>query len=72
MSEVLCVTAKLDRQCPLWVKSRHRNSSNQCPLYPQKRTWIQSGCDVRFVPDPDIPHCNHLCLKIGVHPGNSS
>ena len=25
-------------ECPLWVKSRHRSSSNQCPLYPQKRT----------------------------------
>ena len=24
--------------CPLWVKSRHRGTSNQCPLYPQKRT----------------------------------
>ena len=24
--------------CPLWVKSRHRGISNQCPLYPQKRT----------------------------------
>ena len=26
-------------QCPLWVKSRHRDISNQCPLYPQKRTF---------------------------------
>ena len=25
-------------QCPLWVKSRHRGPSAQCPLYPQKRT----------------------------------
>src|SRR5262249_55681705 len=24
--------------CPLWVKSRHRGTSNRCPLYPQKRT----------------------------------
>jgi len=23
---------------PLWVKSRHCGISNQCPLYPQKRT----------------------------------
>ena len=22
------------RKCPLWVKSRHRGISNQCPLYP--------------------------------------
>src|SRR6516162_7098454 len=26
------------RKCPLWVKSRHRGTSNQCPLYPRKRT----------------------------------
>ena len=39
MSDVLCVTAKLDCQCPLWVKSIHRGTSNQCPLYPQKRTY---------------------------------
>ena len=38
MSDVLCVTAKLDCQCPLWVKSGHRNASEQCLLYPQKRT----------------------------------
>src|SRR5215831_17866104 len=25
-------------QCPLWVKSRHRKGSVECPLYPQKRT----------------------------------
>src|SRR5262249_44970787 len=25
---------------PLWVKSRHRSASNQCLLYPQKRTSI--------------------------------
>jgi hypothetical protein len=35
----LCIAAKGDRQCPLWVKSRHRSTSNQCPLYPQKRTF---------------------------------
>src|SRR6516225_2119912 len=27
--------------CPLWVKSRHHGVSNQCPLYPQKRTLRQ-------------------------------
>jgi hypothetical protein len=26
------------RQCPLWVKSRHPSTSNQCPPYPRKRT----------------------------------
>ena len=27
-----------NHQCPLWVKSRHRKGSAECPLYPQKRT----------------------------------
>src|SRR5262249_9076875 len=34
----VCTAAILSRSCPLWVKSRHRDISNQCPLYPQKRT----------------------------------
>ena len=25
-------------ECPLWVKSRHWGKSEQCPLYPRKRT----------------------------------
>ena len=25
----------------LWVKSGHRSTSNQCPLYPQKRTLLR-------------------------------
>src|SRR6516165_12802640 len=38
--------------CPLWVKSGHFAKSEQCPLYPQKRTSIGSGaksasCEVR-------------------------
>src|SRR6516164_9559770 len=24
-----------------WVKSRHRSTSNQCPLYPRKRTSLE-------------------------------
>src|SRR6516165_5645579 len=28
--------ASLEVSCPLWVKSRHRGISNQCPLYPPK------------------------------------
>jgi hypothetical protein len=27
--------------CPLWLRSRHRSKSSQCPLYPQKRTLIE-------------------------------
>src|SRR5262249_15320522 len=30
--------AILSRPCPLWVKSGHSLSSDQCPLYLQKRT----------------------------------
>src|SRR5215469_5691071 len=26
--------------CPLWVKSRRQRVSDQCPLYPRKRTWF--------------------------------
>src|SRR5215469_14410262 len=33
----------LSRSCPLWVKSRHRGISNQCPLYPQKRPKCASN-----------------------------
>src|SRR5262249_3414997 len=36
-----CIGAILRGQCPLWVKSGHRGISNQCPLYPQKRTLIE-------------------------------
>ena len=36
-----CGAAILSRSCPLWVKSRHRRTSNQCLLYPQKRTLVQ-------------------------------
>src|SRR5262249_51641319 len=31
----VCMAAILSRSCPLWVKSRHRGTSNQRPLYPQ-------------------------------------
>jgi len=30
-----CVATILRIECPLWVKSRHRRTSNQCPLDPQ-------------------------------------
>jgi hypothetical protein len=38
--------------CPLWVKSRHRSASSQCPLFPQKRTlvgesWMSALCQKR-------------------------
>ena len=39
--------AILSRECPLWVKSRHRNSSVGCPLYPRKRTSVDSVCLAR-------------------------
>ena len=37
----VCTTAILTRQCPLWVKSRHRSASSRCPLYPRKRTLVE-------------------------------
>src|SRR5215469_5511838 len=33
-----CVATIPRTECPLWVKSRHRGISNQCPLYPRKQT----------------------------------
>ena len=35
---LVCTAAIPSVRCPLWVKSGHRGTSNQCPLYPQKRT----------------------------------
>src|SRR5262249_21944904 len=32
---------KSDARCPLWVKSRHRSASSQCPLHLQKQTLIE-------------------------------
>ena len=50
----LCVTAKSDCQCPLWVKSRHQHMSASCPLYPKSGHWnsaavrhFQIGADRR-------------------------
>jgi len=40
LKRVLCITAKIGRPCPLWVKSGHRSASSQCPLCPRKRTSI--------------------------------
>ena len=36
-----CKAAIWSRECPLWVKSRHRRGSAECPLYPQKQTLIE-------------------------------
>src|SRR6516162_5387051 len=35
-----CAAKNFDHSCPLWVKSRHSDVSERCPLYPQYRTWI--------------------------------
>jgi hypothetical protein len=29
-------------RCPLWVNSGHGRISDQCPLYPQKRTSLRA------------------------------
>jgi hypothetical protein len=34
----LCIAAKAARSCPLWVRSGHHGSPDECPLYPPKRT----------------------------------
>jgi hypothetical protein len=34
------IAAEHASRCPLWVKSRHRSTPAQCPLYPQKRTLL--------------------------------
>ena len=45
--ERFCTATILNRRCPLWVKSRHRNRSAECPLYPRKRTSLRrSGTSV--------------------------
>src|SRR5215472_2520231 len=37
-SRIVPFVAPKRQQCPLWVKSGHRSTSGQYPLYPQKRT----------------------------------
>src|SRR5262249_54434539 len=36
-----CAAANLRRRCLLWVKTRHSPTFGRCPLYPQKRTWVE-------------------------------
>src|SRR5215471_12010337 len=47
-----CVATILRTECPLWVKSGHRGTSNQCLLYPQK-------------PDVGTQSRNPLCANSG-------
>jgi hypothetical protein len=42
-SGLVCTAAILSRPCPLWVKSRHIGSSDQCPLYARKQTFVIVG-----------------------------
>src|SRR5262249_2107098 len=42
------------RECPLWVKSGHWGTSEQCPLYPPKADIGRRASDVRQVPKADI------------------
>ena len=44
--DLLCITARMQRRCPLWVRSGHWGTSSECPLYPQKRTLELSLVDV--------------------------
>src|SRR5215469_9908953 len=50
----VCAAAIRNRLCPLWVKSGHRSTSAQCPLYPQKRTSLSVTGMSRFVPKAEV------------------
>ena len=41
--------------CLLWVRSGHRSTSAQCPLYPRKRTFAHSWRQTRWSPDRPRP-----------------
>ena len=56
-----CTTAIFRRRCPLWVKSGHRSTSAQCPLYPQKRTSL-SAIAVSALPIIRTSRCLPLAL----------
>jgi len=72
-------------RCPLWVKSKHRGTSNQCLLYPQKRTWSgtvmmsalyqkrTSTCETRWI-DPQAAVAFTRAVRlfsstVGTYPG---
>jgi len=46
--------APLNRQCPLWVKSRHCRTSGRMSALPPKADMVQHDRDVRFMPFADI------------------
>src|SRR6516162_5261873 len=52
----VCTAAIPSRRCPLWVKSRHQGISNQCPLYPRKRTFRTPSSMSVICSKADIDH----------------
>ena len=66
-----CTATILRRPCPLWVKSRHCGTSNQCPLYPQKRTLelspgMSAKCQKQTfyaAPKRSLPGLRFLCVS---------
>jgi hypothetical protein len=41
----VCVATILGRFCPLWVISRHRRRTSECPIRPESGHWLSvSGC----------------------------
>jgi len=58
-----CSAHRQAAECPLWVKSRHRDSSNQCPLCLQKRTLELSRGMSALCQKADILHCSEKCRK---------
>src|SRR5262249_25364011 len=45
--------------CPLRVKSGHRSTSNQCPLYPQKWT-LQGALACPLCAKSGLMHCSKV------------
>src|SRR5215469_6981212 len=44
-----CTAAILICECPLWVISGHRSSSNQCPLLPPKAHIAEWRCELQSI-----------------------
>jgi hypothetical protein len=60
LTAALCITANLDRQCPLWVKSGRDALKFRCPLYPRKQTSAHRVClDPVKTPDLLQPGLTH-------------
>src|SRR5262249_43502186 len=60
------------RSCPLWVKSRHCSESDQCPVYPRKRTVVtEDGMSVKRQNRPFCAAAKNVVIRspgrAGIH-----